>query len=103
LDEALNIDAGHSNTKQHFYDRTDAKQLPNAYNSSAQRATSSTGNNRNGVAYGQRKTTDSEENPPEKMNALQSSAQEHYFLSIKQAQNCIRKFRAKTRTCSDGG
>jgi hypothetical protein len=70
----------------------DAKQLPNAYNSSAQRATSSTGNNRNGVAYGEHKTTDSEENPPEKMNALQSAAQEHCSLSIKQAQNCIRNF-----------
>jgi hypothetical protein len=44
-----------------------------------------------GPPKGERKTIDSKENPPEKLNALQSSAQEHYFLSIKQAQNCIRK------------
>ena len=63
-----------------------------AYNSSAQRVTSSTGNNRNGVAYGEHKTTNSEENSLEKINAPQLSAQEHCSLSIKQAQNYIRNF-----------
>jgi hypothetical protein len=86
---------GTSNTNKFSITRQDANQLPNAHNSSVQRATSSTGDNKNGVAYGERKTTDSEENPPEKMNALQSSAQEHYFLSIKQAQNCIENFLGK--------
>ncbi len=74
--------------KQNFIDMTRCETAANAYNSSAQRATSSTGNNRNAVDYGERETTDSEENPPEKMNA---PAQEHCCLSIKQAQNLYKK------------
>jgi hypothetical protein len=77
---------------------TRCESAPNAYNSSAQRATSSTGNNRNAVGYGEHETTDSEENPPEKLNALQSLAQEHCSLSIKQAQKSYKKMLASKDT-----